>query len=80
MPVSSTNTNIPQKPEKNNAPGTKTRGKEGMSMKFRIANEDEILRQLTEVEEKAAALRSALVNLPGEFELEVAAENPTDLS
>lgn len=49
-------------------------------MKFRIANKDEILRQLTEVEEKIAALRSALVNLPGEFELEVATEIPTDLS
>lgn len=43
MPVSSTNTNIPQKPEKNNAPGTKTRGKEGMSMKFRFTDKERTL-------------------------------------
>lgn len=49
-------------------------------MKFKIANEDEILRQLSEVEEKLHRLRSALAQISGEFELEVASETPADNS
>lgn len=70
MPVSSTNTNIPQKPEKNNAPGTKTRGKEGMSMKFRFKNKAETLAKLRVKEQKVREMIESILVLREEFEVE----------
>lgn len=49
-------------------------------MKFRIANEDEILRVLSEVEEKIQSLRFALTHLPEEIIIEEVDENITDAS
>lgn len=47
-------------------------------MKFRIANKDEILRALSEVEEKTQSLRFALTHLPEEIIIEAVDENITD--
>lgn len=49
-------------------------------MKFRIANEDEILRVQSEVEEKIQSLRFALTHLPEEIIIEAVDENITDAS